>query len=98
MIYVIATLKLKPGTREKLLEPARVCIEETRKEEGCIAYDLLGSITDDDTMIFVEKWQSRADLTAHSRTSHIAAWREAGAPYIQSRSIEIVHPDQVEHH
>jgi quinol monooxygenase YgiN len=96
MIYVIATLALKPGSKSRLLEPARACIAETRKEKGCISYDLLASITDDDTMVFVERWETREDLTAHSKQPHIAAWRDASNPHLVSRTIEIVHPEKVE--
>lgn len=98
MIFVIATLRIKSGAREHLIGPARACIEETRKERGCISYDLLGSITDDDAMVFVERWESREHLTAHSKQPHLATWREASAPYLVSRTIEIVHPDKVESH
>ncbi len=96
MIYVVATLTLKPGTRAHLVEPARACIAETRKEAGCISYDLHASVTDDDTMVFVERWETREALTAHSKQPHLAVWREASAPRLVSRRIEIVHPETVE--
>ena len=96
MIYVVATLNIKPGTKERLLEPARKCIAETRKEKGCISYDLLASITDDDSMVFVERWETREALTAHSKQPHISAWRDASNPHLVSRTIEIVHPEKVE--
>jgi quinol monooxygenase YgiN len=96
VIYVIATLSLKPGAAPKLLTAARTCIEATRAEKGCLGYDLHHSITDPDTMVFVEKWETREDLTAHSKQPHLAAWREASAPHLVSRTIEIVHPEKVE--
>lgn len=96
MIYVIATLTLKPGAREHLLEPARACIAETRREKGCIAYDLFDSVADADTMVFVERWQTREDLSAHSRQPHLAVWREASGPHLVSRVIEVIHPEKVE--
>lgn len=96
MIYVVATLTLKPGSRDNLLPAARACIAETRKEDGCIAHDLLGSITDDDTMIFIERWETREALTAHSKQPHLITWRDASAPHLVSRTIEIVHPEKVE--
>jgi quinol monooxygenase YgiN len=96
LIYVIATLSLKPGAGPKLLDAAKACIEKTRAEQGCLGYDLHTSITDPHTMVFVEKWERREDLTAHSKQPHLAAWREASGPYLVSRRIEIVHPDKVE--
>jgi quinol monooxygenase YgiN len=96
MIYVIATLTIKPGSRQALEAPAAACIAETLKEKGCISYELFASLHDPEKLVFVEQWESREDLTAHSQTSHLQAWREASAPYLVQRRIEVVHPDRVE--
>lgn len=96
MIYVVATLIVKPGSTEALRGPAAACIAETRKEEGCISYELFQSLGDPDRLVFVERWQTREALTAHSKTPHIAAWREASNPHLVSRTIEVVHPEKVE--
>ncbi|MGE0500598.1 MAG: putative quinol monooxygenase [Rhizobiaceae bacterium] len=96
MIYVIATLTIRPGSLEALKPHAAACIRETRKEKGCIAYDLFASVTDPETLVFVEKWENREDLTAHSKQPHLAEWRAASAPHLVSRVIEIVHPEKVE--
>lgn len=96
MIYVIATLTAKPGGLAHLREPARLCREATLKEEGCIAYDLHADIANPDRLVFVEKWETREALTAHSQSAHLAVWREASAPHLVGRTIEIVHPGRVE--
>lgn len=96
MIYVVATLTTTPGGAEALRAPAAACIAETRKEKGCIAYELFQSLGDPDKLVFVEKWETRDDLTAHSKQPHLKVWREASAPFTVSRKIEIVHPEKVE--
>lgn len=96
MIYVVATLTIKPGSMEALREPAAACIAETLKEKGCISYDLLQSTTNPDQIVFVERWETREDLTAHSKQPHLATWRAANAPHVLSRSLEIIHPEKVE--
>ena len=96
MIYVIATLTIKPGSLDALREPAATCIAATRKEAGCIAYELYESLEDPTRLVFVEKWETREALTEHSKQPHLAAWREASTPHLLSRHIEIVHPDKVE--
>lgn len=96
MIYVVATLTTKPGAAEALRAPAAACIAETVKEKGCISYELLQSLGDPDTLVFVERWETREDLTAHSGAPHLKAWREASGPHLLSRKIEIVHPEKVE--
>lgn len=96
MIYVIATLTIKPGSLDALRAPAASCIAETLKEEGCIAYEVFESLGSADKLVFVEKWETREALTAHSKAPHLAAWREASTPHLVRREIEIVHPDRVE--
>ena len=54
MIYVIATLMVKPETRAEFIAAATACIKETRKEMGNIAYDLHESVTDHTKMVFVD--------------------------------------------
>lgn len=96
MILVIATLNLKSGAAEALAPAIAAVIAATRAEGGCIAYDLTRSLTDPNQFVFVEKWRSREDLTAHSKQPHLAVWREAYAPWLESRVIEIVHPEKIE--
>lgn len=96
MIYVVATLTIKPGTNADLLEAAKPCIEGTRNEPGCISYDLNQSQTDKNTMVFVERWESRDALQSHFTAPHMAVWREKGAQYIVGRKVEIIHPEKIE--
>lgn len=96
MIYVIATMTLKPGTRDKVVAAAKPCIEATRKETGCIFYDLNVSQTDPNLLTFVERWQSREHLAAHAKTDHIKTWRAASGEHVASRVIEIITPASVD--
>ena len=96
MIYVIATIELKPGGGSAVKAAANACRAETLKEDGCIAYEMFASLADPDKLVVVEKWASREALTAHSKQPHLQAWRDASKPYTNSRKIEIVHPEKVE--
>lgn len=96
MIHVIATLTIKPGSADVLKAAALPAIAATRGEKGCLSYDLFHSVSEPETMVFVERWETRADLTAHSKQPHLAAWREASAPHLVKRVIEIVHPERTE--
>ena len=96
MIYLIATLHIKPGSMDAIYEAVMPCIEATREEEGCISYDLHRSITSENKLVFVEAWRDRAALDAHFKEPHLAAWRAAGSPYFESVQIEIIDPAGVE--
>lgn len=95
MIYLIATLKIKPGSLPEIMEAVAPCLDATRKEDGNISYDLFQSTTDPDTLTFVERWETREALEAHFETPHLIAWREAGEPLFLDRKIEIITPSDV---
>ena len=96
MIYLLAHLKARPRKHPELVEAAKAMITATRTEPGCILYDLNASVTDPQSLIFVEQWESREALTAHFGMPHMAVWRRASEGYFVDRKIEIIHPDKVE--
>lgn len=96
MIYVVATLTVKPETRAELIAAATACIAETRKEAGNIAYDMHESITDPTKMVFVEQWENAEALEPHRKSDHMRAFGRvvvnclAGPP-----KIEVITPADV---
>ena len=96
MIYVIAELRIKPGTAEKAAAEARKVVAGTVKEEGCLQYDFHLSVTDPTRLVAVERWTSREALDAHNRMPHLLAWREALKEFLVERNIQIITPERVD--
>src|SRR5215831_17341942 len=97
MIYVVATTQVKPESRDAFIRGAKECIEATRKEKGCMAYESHTSINDPNLFVVVERWESREDLNAHGRAPHMKVWREYSAPLKVSLTvIEIISDGRVE--
>jgi quinol monooxygenase YgiN len=96
MIYLLAHLKACPGAHPELMAAAKAMIAATRAETGCILYDLNISITDPQSMIFVEAWKNREALVEHFDAPHMAVWRKASEGYFTERKIEVIHPEKVE--
>lgn len=96
MIFLIATLRIKPGSFPAVLEAVKPCLVATRLEHGCLSYDLHVNVTDPEELVFIERWESQAALDAHFEAPHLKAWRTAGGPHMVSRKIEIIHPERVE--
>jgi quinol monooxygenase YgiN len=101
MIHVIALITAKPGQREALLELFREVIPAVHAEKGCIEYgpvidaEGLGDIQTrlgDDTYVVVEKWESVADLEAHARAPHMAAYAAKARDMIADRVIHVLSP------
>jgi len=97
MIYVIATLTIKPETRAEFIAAAIACATETRKEPGNIAYDLHESVTDPAKMVFIEQWENAEALVPHRTAAHMKAFgRVAIKCFAAPPKIEIVTPEKVE--
>jgi quinol monooxygenase YgiN len=67
-------------TIEKAGELKKVClglIEPTRKETGCLGYELYQDTTNPGKFIFIENWQSKELLDIHLKSPHLVAAGEA---------------------
>ena len=97
MIYVIATLSVKPEARAELIEAAKACIEATRKEPGNIAYDLHESVTDPTRMVFVEQWENAEALVPHRTAEHMKTFGRVVVKCLSAPpKIEVITPEKVD--
>ena len=70
MIRVIATFQMKEDSLEKAIDMAKQLVSETRKEKGCIQYDLIQSDADSTRLVILEHWATQEDLDVHSASEH----------------------------
>lgn len=97
MIYVIATIQMKPDGREAFIAGHKKCIAETRKEKGCDSYEGHISIHDPNLYVVVERWETREAIDAHGKAPHMQEWREVAAKYRAAPAvIEIISDGKVE--
>lgn len=70
-ITVVATFQARPGKEAELKKALIGLVAPTRKEAGCLNYDLHQSSEDPGKFLFHENWTSRAHLDAHLQNTHI---------------------------
>ena len=97
MVYVIATLTLKPEMKAELFAAAKDCIAATRAEKGCLSYELFESTIDPNKLVFVEEWESAELLPQHSKSDHMKAFgRVAVKCFAAPVQVQIITPEKVE--
>ena len=74
MIYVIGWLTVKPGKREELMVLTTPVLALTRKEKGCLFYELHPSTLDSNLIVVIEGWETKNDHEAHQRAPHHLAF------------------------
>ncbi|KAL4453655.1 hypothetical protein ABPG74_009551 [Tetrahymena malaccensis] len=74
-LRIVATIKVKPESRDQnLLTAFKNLVEETKKEEGNISYILHNDVKDPNTFVFVEEWRSSADIEKHMKSPHFTGF------------------------
>ena len=69
-LTVIAKIKSHPDKTEFVFENLLKMVEPTRKEKGCIDYDLCRDNDDPSIFLFYENWENADDLDAHMESDH----------------------------
>nr|WP_320038006.1 putative quinol monooxygenase [uncultured Bacteroides sp.] len=73
MVKVIAKFFVKEDKVEDFLKLANVLVEESRKEAGCVSYNLLQDVSNPQTLIMVEEWESAGILKTHMASAHFTS-------------------------
>ena len=71
-VRLIARFSARFEQQQALRETLINLIEPTRREPGCLRYELWHNASDPTDFTFVEEWASEAALELHSRTPHLA--------------------------
>lgn len=74
MILLIAKNTLQEGKQAEFIRIAGMLAKETRKETGCLSYELVQEEADDTVFYFVEKYQDEAALEAHRASGHFQTY------------------------
>ncbi len=90
-VTLVVTLRAKEGQHVLLEAELRALITPTRKEEGCLQYDLHRCADQPGTFLFHEVWETRAHHTAHTRTPHYLRWNARKDALLASRESAFWH-------
>jgi quinol monooxygenase YgiN len=101
MIYVIATVEVKPGRRDAFLAEFHKLVPKVRAEKGCQEYGpTIDAKTDikaqiplrDNVVTIVARWKSLQALEAHLKAPHMVEYRERMKDIEASVKLQILQP------
>jgi quinol monooxygenase YgiN len=73
-VTLIVILRPKHGQETLLEAELRALVAPTRREEGCITYDLHRAIEPSGAFLLHEVWATRDDHRLHTKTPHFVRW------------------------
>ncbi len=71
MIIVHGTFPVKPDQRDDALELMRRMSVASRAEIGCISYEFYVGLSDINTLLLFQEWESVEALQGHFETNHM---------------------------
>lgn len=72
MVKVVARNFIKGDKLEEAIELYKELVEITRKEDGCIKYELYQDEVDNKMLTMIEEWIDRNALDKHLKSEHFA--------------------------
>ena len=81
-LTVIAQIKAKKGKEAAVRKELLSLIEPSRKDLGCINYDLHQTVDNPALFLFHENWTSKGHLDQHLQTAHVQAALAKLAPLV----------------
>src|ERR1700747_695264 len=84
-VTLAVILRPRNGQDMMLEAELRALIGPTRKEEGCLRYDLHRSVEGPGAFLLHEIWETREHHTAHTKTDHFLRWNARKDALLASR-------------
>jgi quinol monooxygenase YgiN len=81
-VTVLARFKAKPGLEPRLRDRLLALMSPSRRDPGCLNYDLHQGLEDQTQFVFHENWESRGHLEAHRQTPHVQGFLTTMEPLL----------------
>jgi quinol monooxygenase YgiN len=75
-IAVVVNVEVKPERVEEFLRVMEFDAIESRKEEGCLRFDVLRYFTNENNFVFYEVYRDQAAVDFHKSTPHFKGWSD----------------------
>jgi quinol monooxygenase YgiN len=84
-VTLIVQLRAREGQETILEAELRALVSPSRKEDGCLCYDLHRSVDTPGALLLHEVWASRDAHTEHTHTPHFLRWNARKDSLLASR-------------
>lgn len=81
-LYIVALFRFKENALIDAIEMLKKMVNATRKEEGCLQYDLVEDKHNKGIFFIVELWETEEHHFAHTHTEHFMDFRVQSTPIL----------------
>ncbi|EFK35493.1 Antibiotic biosynthesis monooxygenase [Chryseobacterium gleum] len=83
-LHIIALFKFNENYLMDAVELFQKLVKETRKEEGCLQYDLIEDKDNKGTFFLIELWESVEYHNSHNGQDHLLDFRKDASKIMES--------------
>lgn len=83
-LHVVALFKFKENCLMDAVELFQNLVRETRKEEGCLQYDLIEDKDNKGTFLMIELWENTEHWNRHNGQDHLLNFRQDVSKMLES--------------
>lgn len=70
MITIIAKCTVKEDKIQAFKTLAKELVNESKKEEGCLSYELNQDVNNGNILTFIEQWENKEAIDSHNNSAH----------------------------
>ncbi len=86
-IVLVVRCEVQPQHLQAFIAEVTSNAENSRKEPGCLRFDVLQKDPDQYTFLLYEMYRDNAALEAHRATAHFGRWRDTAVPMLKGDRI-----------
>lgn len=85
-LHIVALFKFNENYLMEAVELFQTLVRETRKEEGCLQYDLIEDKDSKGTFFLVELWESVEHHNLHNGADHLLNFRKEASKIVTANT------------
>lgn len=89
-LKIVATIVVKEAYKTELERVFRKVVDETRKEEGNVSYDLHQDVSNPLKYTILEVWKNQDAIDSHNQTSHFKELLSATEGRVDNLTVDIL--------
>jgi quinol monooxygenase YgiN len=86
-LHIVALFKFNENYLMEAVELFQALVRETRKEEGCLQYDLIEDKDNKGNFFLVELWESVEHHNHHNGQDHLLDFRRDSSKMLESSTL-----------
>lgn len=91
---VVARIQAKDGCEDAMATELHKLLEPSRRDKGCINYDMHVSLESPGLFILYENWETKQHWLDHMETEHLQTWREDSVDLVEVN--ELIQLEKIE--